>query len=201
MTLVREFGKPDYSITMATNPKWTKIKEALFEDERSQDRTDITDRVFEMKYDSLKYDLLKKNVLGKVVAHASTIEWQKTSLPHVHILLFMAATDKPRTPEIIYRVLVCGEITDKHMNPGLLETVVEINIHGSCGCHNPNRPCMDGDPPKGTKSFPKQCRSTTFMSDEDYPRYRRQSPTSGSRKHIIRTSQTSTEVNNSFIVS
>ena len=56
-------------------------------------------------------DILKKNVLGKVKAHTVTIEWQKRGLTHAHILLIMADEDKPKTPEMIDRI-VSAEIPD-----------------------------------------------------------------------------------------
>jgi hypothetical protein len=155
MALTREFGKPDYFLTMTTNPNWPEIKEALFEGEHPHDRPDLVARVFKQKYDSLMDDILKKHLLGKVIAHVAAVEWQKRGLPHVHILLFMASRDKPRSPEAIDKA-VCAEIPDKEVNPELYNIIVKHNMHGPCGHYNTNSPCMAGEPLKCNKKIPKK---------------------------------------------
>ena len=128
MALVRHFGKPDYFITMTCNPKWKEIEEGLFPGEQLKDRPDLAARVFKMKYDSLLHDLLKEDILGKVIAHTATIEWQKRGLTHVHILLIMKHSDKPHTAEKIDEV-VSAEIPDK-ANKQLYDIITANNIHG-----------------------------------------------------------------------
>ena len=60
MALVMHFGKPDYFITVTTNPNWTEIEKSLFEGQKTQDRPDISARVFKIKLDSIIDDLMKK---------------------------------------------------------------------------------------------------------------------------------------------
>ena len=43
--------------------------------------------------------MLEKQILGKVVGHVWVIEWQKSGLPHCHMLLWMADRDTVDTPE------------------------------------------------------------------------------------------------------
>ena len=63
MALVMHFGKPDYFITVTTNPNWIEIKNSLFQGQSTQDRPDLGVRVFKIKLDSIIDDLMqKKNV-------------------------------------------------------------------------------------------------------------------------------------------
>ena len=174
-------------ITLTTNPKWPEIQESLFPREAPHDHPDLACRVVKLKYDSLINDLLKKNVLGKVKAHIVTIEWQKRGLTHAHILLIMEDEDKPKTPEMIDRI-VSAEIPDPAINPKLHEVVTSNNIHGPCGHINPRSPCMEG---RGqlrhcTKKFPKPSNTTTVVKNDSYPQYRRCSPKDGGQTVIKR---------------
>ena len=49
MTIVREYGKPDYFITVTTNPQWPEIKNSLFAGETASDRPDLCARVLELQ--------------------------------------------------------------------------------------------------------------------------------------------------------
>jgi hypothetical protein len=44
MTYVRKFGRPDLFIAFTCNPEWPKIKNELFQDQKSFDRHDIISR-------------------------------------------------------------------------------------------------------------------------------------------------------------
>jgi hypothetical protein len=201
MTIVRKFGKPDFFITFTTNPKWLEIQEALFPGESPHDRPDLACRVFKLKYNALMDDLLKKHVLGKVKAHTATIEWQKRGLTHAHILLIMEDEDKPKTPEKIDSV-VSAEIPDSTINPKLFEIVTTNNIHGPCGLINTSSPCMEGSGHQRhcTKSFPKPFRTTTIVTEDSYPQYRRRSRQEGGRMIVKKVKGEDVEVDNSFIV-
>lgn len=74
-----------------------------------------------MKNDFLKDDLLKKNVLRKVATHVSTTECQERGLPYVHSLWLLQISQENQK-SLIDRV-VSAEISDKDMNPELLEIV------------------------------------------------------------------------------
>ena len=58
MALVMHFGKPDYFITVTTNPNWIEIKDSLFQGQSTQDRPDLGVRVFKIKLDSIIDDLM-----------------------------------------------------------------------------------------------------------------------------------------------
>ena len=110
------------------------------------------------------------NVLGRMIALIYVIEWQKRGPPHAHILGIYDDESKPRTPED-YDHIVCEEIPDQEQFPELYETVTTLMMHGPCGMHIPNSPCMaDG---KCTKQFPKEFVEKTFAAADGYPHYRR----------------------------
>ena len=121
MIIVQVLGKPDDFITFTTNLKWPGIQSSIFPGERPHDRPDITCRVFKLKLDALMTD-----VLGKVIAHTLTIEWQKRGLTHAHILLIMAKEAKPSCPEYIDQVVRAG-IPDKVTNPSLYNVITSMD--------------------------------------------------------------------------
>lgn len=112
-------------------------------------------------------------VLGKVVAHMYTIEFQKRGLPHAHILLILDRADKPTTADD-YDRLVCAELPDPDGNETeklLHARVLRFMVHGPCGASNAHSPCMEDG--CCTKRFPKALRETTSADREGYPEYRR----------------------------
>jgi hypothetical protein len=150
MAIVRACGKPDLFITMTCNPKWPEIMGAIQHCGKSaQDRPDLTARVFQLKLKALLGDLIDNDIFGRVVAHVHVIEFQKRGLPHAHILLILGASDKPTTTDAIDSI-VCAEIPDPIMYPKLHETIVSCMLHGPCGLHNSNAPCMKNVPPSLT---------------------------------------------------
>ena len=202
MALVRYYGKPDLFITMTTNPNWTEIHKSLNPGETAADRPDLSCRVFYRKYLELKDDLLKRNVLGHVIAHCATIEFQKRGLPHVHILLILAERDKLNYPKII-DCLVCAEIPNRQDNPLLYDIVVKNNIHGPCGVLYRNQRCMTlGDPghKKCAKEFPKKLLKNTIVVEDGYPQYRRRSPADGGQAVTKLVNREPININNSWVV-
>jgi len=104
-----------------------------------------------MKLKAIFNDFLKENIFGKVLAYLYTIEFQKRGLPHAHILLILSRSYKPKTAAD-YDTIVSAEIPDKNRDPNTYETVVRSMIHGPCGIHKSNAPCMkDG---KCSKKYP-----------------------------------------------
>ena len=75
-------GLPDYYTTFTTNPNWPEIQEILLPGEKLRDHPDLCARVFKLKHDHLMNDMLNKQILGKVRAYSSTIEWLKRGLIH-----------------------------------------------------------------------------------------------------------------------
>jgi len=89
MALVRKFGKLDLFITMTCNPNWPEILHELRPGEETNDRPDLTSRVFNMKLNALLKNLLQNGVLGTAVADIHVVEWQKWGLSHGHILIIL----------------------------------------------------------------------------------------------------------------
>ncbi|CAG7729840.1 unnamed protein product [Allacma fusca] len=114
MAIVRKFGKPDLFLTMTTNPNWKDIKENLLPGQIASDRPDLVARVFNLKVNELLKQIKKDNILGVVVAYVYTIEYQKRSLPHIHMLIILHEDYKPKTTEVIDKY-VCAEIWTKKL--------------------------------------------------------------------------------------
>ena len=89
LALARYFGRPDYFLTVTTNPKWPEITAQLKPGQQPKDRSEIVTRVFREKLKMLVQHIKKKGVFGHHVAHVYTIEFQKRGLPHAHILIFV----------------------------------------------------------------------------------------------------------------
>ncbi|KAG2967723.1 hypothetical protein PC120_g26923 [Phytophthora cactorum] len=169
MTIVREYGKPDAFVTMTCSPTWEEIIENIPDGQNAQDCPNIAARVWQLKLGAERKDL-EEGVLGRVHARIYVVKFQKRGLPHAHILVILAEEDKPRTRQIIDK-MVSTELPDKEKNPQLYETVTTCMIHGPCGAAYPNAVCMkDG---KCTKGFPKPLSEVTKGNVAGYPVYRR----------------------------
>ena len=201
MCVVRHFGKPDYFITFTTNPNWPEIKELLNPGEDTRDRPDICARVFKAKFDALMEDLLKNDILGKVVAHSATIEWQKRGLTHAHILLIMEDKYKPRSAADVNKV-VSAEIPDRMENPQLHQIIVESMLHGPCGKFNENASCMEGSGSQRhcSKHFPKKFKQETLFTKDGFPEYRRRAPEDGGRVFEKKVKNQLITLDNSWVV-
>ena len=71
-------------------------------------------------------------MLGRVVGHIHVVEFQKRGLPHAHILLIMAANDKPHSADDFDKV-VCAEIPNPDTHSQLYATVTTTMMHRPCG--------------------------------------------------------------------
>ncbi|UYV71710.1 hypothetical protein LAZ67_9000098 [Cordylochernes scorpioides] len=170
MAIVRKHGKPDFFVTMTCNPKWLEIVENLEEGQSVENRPDLVVRVFKMKLDVLLEQIKRKDFFGKAIASIHVIEFQKRGLPHAHILIILTPEDKPNTVERIDQ-FISAEIPDQETRPRLYEIVTRHMVHGPCGEHNLNSPCMvDGH---CSKEFPKQFQEETLVNVSGYPRYKR----------------------------
>ena len=174
MTIVRIYGKPDLFITLICNPFWDDITSNLLPNQKVTDRPDLVVRVFKLKLRELLNDILKRHVLGRLLAHVYTIEFQKRSLPHAHMLIILADECKPREPSDYDRI-VCAEIPDTTLDsilhPRLHRIVKRCMIHGPCGIAKKAVVCMRGG--SCSKQFPKKFTDTTSSTKDSYPLYRR----------------------------
>ncbi|CAN6555560.1 unnamed protein product [Malus baccata var. baccata] len=169
MTLVERFGKPNLFITMTCNPSWEEIKSELLTGQTPQDRPDLLTRVFRAKLEQLKQDIIEKRVLGSVVAYAYVIEFQKRGLPYVHMLVVLDENDKINNPDEYGRI-VRAEIPNEDVEPQLYNVVLKHMIHGPCGIHNPQSPCMkNGRSCK--RKYPKPFAPVTVQGNDSYPIY------------------------------
>ncbi|XP_069588366.1 uncharacterized protein, partial [Ranitomeya imitator] len=169
MAIVTKYGRPDLVITMTCNPKWYEITENLEPWQRVEHRPDLVARVFKIKLEALLKDI-NNGLFGKVCAKVHVIEFQKRGLPHAHILIILDSNSKLRTEEDIDNT-VWAEIPNPTHYPPLHKIVLQHMIHGPCGEHNPNSPCMDLG--KCTKGFPKDLQPRTIIAKDAYPTYRR----------------------------
>ena len=62
MALITRYGKPDFFVTMTSNPYWDEIVEQLLPGQMPQDRLDIVARVYRAKLRDLQ-DFLLKNII------------------------------------------------------------------------------------------------------------------------------------------
>ena len=169
MSIVRNFGKPDLFITFTCNPQWPEIQSALLPGQTAPDRPDLTTRVFRMKFKQLMEDLTKNMVLGTVVAHVHTIEYQKRGLVHAHILLILAEQDKPHTAAQVDSI-VSAKLPDATMYPAARAVVERQMIHDACA-HNRQARCMENG--RCSKGYPKQYSDETLVNEDGYPTYQR----------------------------
>jgi hypothetical protein len=75
MTLVQQFGKPDYFFTMTCNPYWEEVSRELFLGQTPQDHPELVARVYRSKLHNLHDHLIKKKHFGEVLAYAHVIEF------------------------------------------------------------------------------------------------------------------------------
>ena len=173
LTIVREYGKPDYFVTITANPAWPEIAQNLAPGEHAVNRPELVARVFALKLKAQMKDLVEESVLGVVVAHCWTIAFQKRGLPHARILLVVRSEEKPRTPDGVNRV-VSAELPDDSdpQQADLFETVSTLLMHGPCGALAHNKPCMN-EQGVCSKGFPKEFEEETTLPQDQYPVYRR----------------------------
>ncbi|KAI9090338.1 hypothetical protein K1719_028673 [Acacia pycnantha] len=73
--------------------------EASFDlDELKPCKKDILSMMFYIKLDKLMHTLKEEKIFGTIKAEVYTIEFQKRGLPHAHIILWLADSDKPKDP-------------------------------------------------------------------------------------------------------
>ena len=68
--------------------------------------------------------------------------------------------------------LVSAELPDPQLYPKLHNIVSSCLVHGPCGKHNPKKRCMQSGICK--YHFPRDFQDCTTVSEDGYPRYRRQ---------------------------
>jgi hypothetical protein len=167
LAINRFFGGADLFLTATANPGWPDVKRELLPGQAANDRPELVGRVFKQKMDALIKDI-ESGCLGRMVARVHTIEFQKRGLPHMHMIIFLADDSKLKTPEDVNKLL-SAEFPDPDSQPELHELVKKCMVHGPCGSHNLNAPCMENG--KCIRNFPKSFREETSISDNAYASY------------------------------
>ena len=179
MAIVRHFGRPTLFITFTANPKWEEISRELLPGQTAVDRPDLVARVFHLKQQELLKEIKIKNIFGRYLGCVWTIEYQKRGLPHMHLLLFLHPEDRFLSAERIDEI-ISAELPDPIQHPdGILPQVItSVMVHGPCGIHAPNAPCMTAKYPGGpkvcSKQYPRAFQAETIIQPDGYPLYRRQ---------------------------
>jgi hypothetical protein len=75
LTLVQQFRKSDYFVTMMCNPYWEEVGRELFLGQTLQDRPELVARVYRSKLHNLHDYLIKKKHFGEVLAYAHVTEF------------------------------------------------------------------------------------------------------------------------------
>ncbi|XP_057734168.1 uncharacterized protein LOC130949476 [Arachis stenosperma] len=133
-------------------------------------RPDIVCRMFKMNLDMLIKDLKKERFFGKVVADVHTIDFQKRSLPHAHILIFWDSLSNFPDPKDIDKV-ICAEIPNQFEHPELYKAVKKFMLHGPCSSANIFSPCMKEG--RCSKFYPKSFADLTTINVEREPAVQR----------------------------
>ncbi|XP_023916072.1 uncharacterized protein LOC112027653 [Quercus suber] len=130
MAICRWAGYLDLFITFTCNTRWPEIDLFLSRKpgQKVEDRPDVVARVFKIKLDQLLNDLKHGQHFGKVIAVVYTVEYQKSGLPHVHILLFLHHDDKHPTAAEIVRI-ISAEIPDLNEETLAYEVVKQYMVH------------------------------------------------------------------------
>ncbi|XP_074300701.1 uncharacterized protein LOC141632003 [Silene latifolia] len=119
-----------------------------------------------------------------------TIEFQKRSLPHVHILLLLHREyNFPKAADV--DKIISAEIPDLIKEPILHAAVCEYMLHGPCGKEKLSSPCMVGE--NCSKHYPKPCTERTTVDGEGYPIYKRS-------KKGVRVKKDGVPLGNEFVI-
>ena len=144
-------------LTATADPNWPEVKNALLPGQKSSDRPDLIVCVFHAKMAAMIKDICKNGIMGQTVAHVYIIEFQKRSLPHMHMIIFFYPDSKLKTPEEADS-LVSAEFPDKDTELELFELVKKYMVHTPY-TGNLNSPCIKDLNAGCSKSFPKPFHS------------------------------------------
>jgi len=169
LTVCGKFGRPDFFITMTTNPNWPEIKKLLKPHQSAFDRPDLTARVFRMKLQSFMDDL----DVGSILVHKRAdieyrfvvTEYQQRGLPHAHIVIKYKDLNLQLSD---IDNIVKAELPHERMyNEEYKARVQKWMIHK----HTHESACMqDG---KCSKRFPKSVNDKTNIDGRGYVQYKR----------------------------
>ncbi|CAI0402643.1 unnamed protein product, partial [Linum tenue] len=114
----------------------------------------------------------------------------KRGLRHVHILVWLADTNKPKDIADTDKI-ISSEIPDPSIDPVGYEAITRFMMHGPCGESNNTLSCMkDG---RFSKHFPKAFASETTYDQFGYIVYKR-------RDTGINVEKGGTKLDNRYVV-
>jgi hypothetical protein len=87
--LLRIYKSSDLFITFTANPAWLEVTEALLPGQFATNRPDIVACIFHLKVASLLDDIMNKEAFGEALAYVYTVEYQKRSVRHIHLIVFL----------------------------------------------------------------------------------------------------------------
>nr|GEY86285.1 DNA helicase [Tanacetum cinerariifolium] len=147
LAICRVHGNPSYFITFTCNVKWPENTEYMddFRGVTTTDRSNIVDRVFEMKIHQFMKYLRDMKPFGKVIAIVYTVEFQKRGLPHCHTLLWVDDNSRVHNYEDIDNYIP-AELPSKEINPEGHMVVAEFMIHAPCSEVRPAAACIKTAP-------------------------------------------------------
>lgn len=165
--LLAKFGLPTYFLTFTCNKNWPEFQAERINGiqthcESSEmpatDRPDIISRVWSLKVEAYKKLIREGKIFGEVIADIHVTEYQQSSYPHLHSILWMKDEYKPRTPADVDRVINARLPTE----PKARKLVETFMMHGPCE----NFPCSKTIKSDGTcqKGFPKPFQAETTYS-------------------------------------
>ncbi|XP_024171525.1 uncharacterized protein LOC112177466 [Rosa chinensis] len=163
MALVQKYSRPDLFIIMTCNPNREEVRSELLLRQTPQDHPDLVTRVFDAKFEQLKENIINKGLLGKVVAPAFVVEFQKWGLSHVHMLIMLEENDKLNNPDEYDRI-VRAEIPYEDEEPQLYDAVCTHMIHGLCGTLYSRQSCMKNG--SCNKGYPKPFANFTMQGND-----------------------------------
>ncbi|CAN1284554.1 hypothetical protein LINPERPRIM_LOCUS18650 [Linum perenne] len=99
-----------------------------------------------------------------------TFTFQKQSLPHVHLLIWLS-TEHKLVDQRAIDTIISAEMPDPSIDPMRYETVSKFMMHGPCGASNPNCPCVENGRCK--KNFPKSFTQETTFDEDGNVTYKR----------------------------
>nr|GEV38633.1 DNA helicase [Tanacetum cinerariifolium] len=169
LAICRIHGNPSYFITFTCNVKWPEITEYMhdFRGVTTADKSDIVDRIFEMKIHQFVKYLRDTKPFGKVIAIVYTVEFQKRGLPHCHTLLWIDENSRVHNYEDIDNY-ISAELPSKETDLEGHRVVAEFMIHGPCGTVCPTAACMKNGP-RCTDRIAARLTRTDVPNDADIP--------------------------------
>nr|GEU80682.1 DNA helicase PIF1, ATP-dependent [Tanacetum cinerariifolium] len=121
-----------------------------------------------LRVDNNLYDAVTRRDMGAVGLVVYVIEFQKPSLPHAQILLWLEEHYKCKTPSEVDEI-ISGKMPSLTDDSDGYKMVTDYMLHETCGKDARNASCIsDG---KCSKHFTRAFLAATFLDEDGYPHY------------------------------